>query len=176
MFKWICSLLLIGFSVTSQADFLKEIEALEASRNQRVETQNEITVRPKEKRYIMLSNGKKMDITGWQIIHFMVSNCSYCHQFNPILKNISDTTQIPVFVYSFDGKGDENFPDVFPANKAVIDTFFAELPRATPTNFLINVNTMVTLPLTQGATSYELFLKRLDDVLIYVDTNLKGIN
>ena len=117
-----------------------------------------------------------MDITDWQIIHFMASNCSYCHQFNPILKNISDTTQIPVFVYSFDGKGDENFPDVFPANKAVIDTFFAELPRATPTNFLINVNTMVTLPLTQGVTSYELFLKRLDDVLIYVDTNLKGIN
>lgn len=177
MMKWFITLLFACFSMVSQADFLKEIEALEASRTHlNVEHKTTPNNAPKPRRYITLSNGKKMDITDWQIVHFMASNCTYCHQFNPILKGISESTQIPVFTYSFDGKGDENFPDVFPTNREVINAFFAELPQATPTDFLVNVNTMVTLPLTQGVSSYERFLQRLDEVLIYVDQHLKGVN
>lgn len=127
-----------------------------------------------EKRYITLSTGKRMDISDWQIVHFMSSTCKYCQQFNPTLKQISDSTKIPVFTYSFDGKGDESFPNVFPTNQEILNEFFAELPRATPTDFLINVNTMETLPLSQGAVSYQAFLQRLDEVFIYVDRNLRG--
>lgn len=157
----------------SQADFLQKLEAIEATRNHSV-TQS-VPEKKQEKRYFTLSNGKRIDITDWQIVHFMSSTCSYCQQFNPILKQISENTHIPVFTYSFDGKGDSSFPDVFNANKDVLDNFFAELPRATPTDFIINVHTMMTLPLTQGATTYEAFIQRLDEVFMYVDQNLKGV-
>lgn len=128
-----------------------------------------------QKRFINLSNGKRMDITDWRIVHFMSSTCSYCRAFNPKLKQISEQTGIPVITYSFDGLGDEYFPMAFDANEDVLREFFAELPRATPTDFLINVNTLVTLPLTQGDTSHYAFLQRLDEVFIYVDQNLKDI-
>lgn len=169
-------IILLGLlPVISQANFLSELEALEANRSSQSNVVDTQTAQQPQKRYFRLSNGKQMDVSDWQIVHFMSSTCSYCQQFNPVLKQVSESTGFPVFAYSFDGKGDAVFPDVFTANTEVINNFFAELPRATPTDFLINVNTMVTLPLTQGATSADKFLQRLDEVLLYVDKNLKGM-
>lgn len=169
-------------SVGANASFLDELAKLESHKLEgnaqskvTQQTQQATPQKSNTRRYITLSTGKRIDITDWQIVHFMSSNCSYCKQFNPTLKQIADATEIPVFTYSFDGQGDESFPEVFPTNKEVISTFFAELPQATPTDFLINVNTMVTLPLTQGATTYNAFLQRLDEVFIYVDKNLGGV-
>jgi len=178
MIKFRIAIILLGLlPIISQANFLSELEALEANRVNQSNRAADIKAPQKnqEKRYFTLSSGKKMDVSDWQIVHFMSSTCSYCQQFNPVLKQVSETTGFPVFTYSFDGKGDIVFPDVFMANSEVVNNFFAELPRATPTDFLINVNTMVTLPLSQGATSADKFLQRLDEVLIYVDTNLTGM-
>lgn len=136
---------------------------------------DEIVQKKPIKRYIRLSNGKQVDISEWQIVHFMSSTCTYCRQFNPILKRISDDTKIPVFTYSLDGIGDEYFPNAFPATKEVMNEFFPELPQATPTDFLINVNTLITLPISQGSVNYQEFLQRLDEVFLYVDKNLEGV-
>ncbi|EQA15454.1 conjugal transfer protein TraF [Glaesserella parasuis] len=158
---------------------LEMIEALDQKKQINVQqntppNQEQVRSQPKvQKRLITLSNGKKMDISDWRIVHFMSSTCSYCRSFNPKLKQISEQTGIPVITYSFDGLGDEHFPMVFDANEDVLREFFAEIPRATPTNFIINVNTLVTLPLTQGDTSHYAFLQRLDEVFLYVDQNLK---
>ena len=171
-FKRMCILLALLPTLSQANHFLNELESLEANRGvNRAEAAPTVS-QPKEKRYFTLSTGKTVDITDWQIVHFMSSTCTYCHQLNPILKQLSESTGIPIFTYSFDGKGDNVFPDVFNANTEVVNTFFAELPRATPTDFLINVNTMVTLPLTQGLTSADKFMQRLDEVLLYVDKNL----
>lgn len=178
MIKFRIAIILLGLlPIISQANFLSELEALEANRVNQSNRSSDIKAPTKNqvKRYFTLSSGKRMDVSDWQIVHFMSSTCSYCQQFNPVLKQVSETTGFPVFTYSFDGKGDIVFPDVFMANSEVVNNFFAELPRATPTDFLINVNTMVTLPLSQGATSADKFLQRLDEVLIYVDTNLTGM-
>jgi type-F conjugative transfer system pilin assembly thiol-disulfide isomerase trbB len=177
MIKFRIAIILLGLlPIISQANFLSELEALEANRvNQSNRAADKAPPKNQVKRYFTLSSGKRMDVSDWQIVHFMSSTCSYCQQFNPVLKQVSETTGFPVFTYSFDGKGDIVFPDVFMANSEVVNNFFAELPRATPTDFLINVNTMVTLPLSQGATSADKFLQRLDEVLIYVDTNLTGM-
>lgn len=178
MIKWFLAIItMCCVSMMSFASTLDEIIQLEQFKTQK-RTQNSLDSQQRKvqsKRYISLSNGKKIDISEWQIVHFMSSNCSYCRQFNPTLKQISEDTKIPIFVYSFDGKGDEFFPTVFPTNKEVINEFFAELPQATPTNFLVNVNTLVTLPISQGVTPYQDFLHRLDEVLIYADKHLGGL-
>lgn len=159
-------------------EFLQQEEARRATQTApKQPVQNpiqSIKVKPKEKRYINLSNGKRMDISDWAIVHFMSSTCSYCRSFNPKLKQISKQTGIPVYAYSFDGVGDEHFPDVLQPTEEELSMFFAELPRATPTNFLINVNTLATIPLSQGDTSPYAFLQRLDESFLYIDKNLVG--
>ncbi|WP_170853440.1 type-F conjugative transfer system pilin assembly thiol-disulfide isomerase TrbB [Serratia marcescens] len=110
-----------------------------------------------------LRDGRSINIAQWQVVHFIRSDCPYCHQFNPVLRAVSAQLNLPVFVYSFDGKGDATFPDVLPANDTVINDFFAELPKATPTDFLVNRETLVAIPLSQGAISDEVLKQRIDE-------------
>ncbi|RPD93472.1 type-F conjugative transfer system pilin assembly thiol-disulfide isomerase TrbB [Candidatus Pantoea deserta] len=110
-----------------------------------------------------LSDGRRVDVGHWQIVHFIRSDCPYCRHFNPILKSVSGQTGIGVFVYSFDGKGDAVFPKVMPVNDGILKDFFAELPQATPTDFIINTQSLVTIPLSQGEMSEEALKQRLDE-------------
>ena len=143
--------------------------------SQQIEVKKEVAPVKKERRFITLSNGKRVDVSDWRIVHFMSSSCTYCKQFNPKLKQLSEQVGIPVVTYSFDGQGDEYFPVVFDANEDVLREFFAELPRATPTDFLINVNSLVTLPVSQGDLSQYALAQRLDETFLYIDKNLKGL-
>lgn len=113
--------------------------------------------------WFRLSDGRTLDISRWQIVHFVRSDCPYCRQFNPVLRAISEQTGLPVFTYSFDGIGDDVFPQVIPVTEAIISDFFPELPRATPTDFLLNKDTLVTIPLSQGAVSGEVLMQRIDE-------------
>ncbi|MEA5105702.1 conjugal transfer protein TraF [Pantoea sp. S18] len=110
-----------------------------------------------------LSDGRRLDVGHWQIVHFVRSDCPYCHRFNPTLKSVSEQTGIGIFVYSFDGKGDAVFPTVMPVNDGILKDFFAELPQATPTDFIINTQSLVTIPLSQGEMSEEALKQRLDE-------------
>ncbi|MBD9646393.1 type-F conjugative transfer system pilin assembly thiol-disulfide isomerase TrbB [Pantoea sp. PNT02] len=110
-----------------------------------------------------LSDGRRVDVGHWQIVHFVRSDCPYCHRFNPTLKSVSEQTGIGIFVYSFDGKGDAVFPKVMPVNDGILKDFFAELPQATPTDFIINTQSLVTIPLSQGEMSEEALKQRLDE-------------
>ena len=113
--------------------------------------------------WLKLANGKTIDIQRWQIVHFLSSQCPYCHQFNPVLKKVSDTIDINVFVYSFDGAGDAVFPS------DILNNFFAELPKVTPTDFIVNKDTLVTIPLSQGAISEEALVQRLNESFTLAD-------
>ena len=110
-----------------------------------------------------LQDGRSIDIRQWQIVHFVRSDCPYCHRFNPVLKSVAQQSGIRVFVYSFDGAGDAVFPDVAPVNDSVLKDFFAELPQATPTDFIVNTQSLVTIPLSQGEMSEEALRQRLDE-------------
>ncbi|NIF23927.1 type-F conjugative transfer system pilin assembly thiol-disulfide isomerase TrbB [Candidatus Pantoea multigeneris] len=110
-----------------------------------------------------LTDGRSVDISHWQIVHFLRSDCPYCHRFNPTLKSVAGQYGINVFVYSFDGVGDPVFPNVVPVNESILKDFFAELPQATPTDFLINTQTLVTIPLSQGEMTEEALKQRLDE-------------
>ena len=66
---------------------------------------------------------------------------------------------------TLDGQGDTAFPEALPVPPDVMQTFFPNIPVATPTTFLVNVNTLEALPLLQGATDAAGFMARMDTVL-----------
>ncbi|MCK3185093.1 hypothetical protein MZH18_22690, partial [Escherichia coli] len=49
--------------------------------------------------------------------------------------------------------------------KTIRKVRFPNIPVATPTTFLVNVNTLEALPLLQGATDAAGFMARVDTVL-----------
>ena len=124
---------------------LEMIEKLDqqklANQQQSVEVKKEEVPTKKERKFITISNGKRIDITDWRIVHFMSSTCSYCRNFNPKLKQISEQIGIPVI-----------------------------------TDFLINVNNLITLPVSQGDLSHSSLAQRLDETFLYIDKNLKGVD
>ncbi|HHD2021336.1 TPA: type-F conjugative transfer system pilin assembly thiol-disulfide isomerase TrbB, partial [Klebsiella pneumoniae] len=86
------------------ASTLDEIARLDNNKNvtktlpDRNDTQTNVVPENKPV-WLKLANGKTIDIQRWQIVHFLSSQCPYCHQFNPVLKKVSDTIGINVFVY-----------------------------------------------------------------------------
>ena len=116
-------------------------------------------------RWFRLSNGKQVNLVDWKVVLFMQGHCPYCHQFDPVLKQLARQYGFSVFPYTLDGQGDAAFPEALPAPPDVMQTFFPNIPVATPTTFLVNVNTLEALPLLQGATDAAGFMARMDTVL-----------
>lgn len=116
-------------------------------------------------RWYTLSTGQRVDLSQWKVVLFMQGRCPFCHQFDPLLKNVSEQTGLSVFAYTIDGQGDSAYPEALPAPAEVMQTFFpAPMPIATPTTFLVNVNTLDAWPIMQGASDERGFLNRLDTV------------
>lgn len=112
--------------------------------------------------WFRLSNGRQVNLADWKVVLFMQGHCPYCHQFDPILKELSAQHGFSVFSYTIDGQGDPAFPEALPAPPDVMKTFFPNIPVATPTTFLVNVNTLDAFPILQGATDAQGFMARLD--------------
>lgn len=113
----------------------------------------------------ILSNGQQVDLSQWKVVVFMQYHCPYCHQFDPLLKRLGERMGFSVFPYTLDGQGDETYPGALPAPADVVKAFFpSPMPIATPTTFLVNVNTLNTWPIMQGASDEYAFLTRLDRV------------
>ena len=154
--------LLLG-SMAAQASTWDEIAALDAAKQAPAAAAPQSA--PSHTPFI-LSDGRRVRAEDWKVVLFMQSTCSYCHQFDPLLKAISEQTGIGVFPYTLDGRGDAAFPTALTAGPDVMVEFFSSgLPIATPTTFLVNVHTMNTYPLYQGAVDQPGLLARLDDVL-----------
>lgn len=115
-------------------------------------------------RWYRLSNGKQVNLSDWKVVLFMQGHCPYCHKFDPVLKQLSGQYGFSVFSYTIDGLGDEAFPEALPAPPDVMQTFFPNIPVATPTTFLVNVNTLAAYPILQGATDAQGFMARMDTV------------
>ncbi|WP_180558362.1 type-F conjugative transfer system pilin assembly thiol-disulfide isomerase TrbB [Arsenophonus endosymbiont of Apis mellifera] len=161
--KYILSLLLLMLTLPIAANTLDEIAALEKHKTVAMNDTKQQRIAQKTKHQTFrLSTGQVLNITDWQIVHFMKSDCQYCQQFNPILNATAQQLGIPVFVYSFDGLGDSTFTNVLPVTPDVISEFFPELPQVTPTDFIVNTQTLVAIPVSQGMLSAEMFVNRLE--------------
>lgn len=127
---------------------------------------------PQPARIMTLSNGTRVNLADWTVVLFMQGHCSFCQKFDPLIKAMSQRHGFPLFVYTFDGQGDQTFPEAIPAPPDVMRTFFPGLPVASPTTFLVNVHTLATYPIIQGAADEAAFMARLDTVL--QDATRKG--
>lgn len=163
---------LVGTSGQATGSTWEDIAAIEAAKQQRHST-NDIASRSAPAfnatpvaHWYTLRDGQRVNLANWTLVLFLQSTCSYCQQFNPVLAQYSKDTGLRVSPFSLDGKGDASFPDVMQATPEVMVEFFGNgLPIATPTTFLVNVNTMATFPLLQGAVDRQGLVSRIDDVL-----------
>ncbi|HGJ5904897.1 MAG TPA: conjugal transfer protein TraF [Arsenophonus apicola] len=161
--KTLFTFFVLLFVIPANAAVVDEIAALEKHKTEPGNNPTQPRTAPKVKsQTFRLSTGQVLNITDWQIVHFMKSDCQYCQQFNPILNATAQQLGIPVFVYSFDGLGDSTFRNVLPVTPDVIGEFFPELPQVTPTDFIVNTQTLVAIPVSQGMLSAEMFVNRLE--------------
>lgn len=166
----LCSIPLLLLSLQGMASTKAEIEALynpsgilRPSETTTGDTAARAVAKtPPVARWMRLSNGQQINLADWKVVLFMQGQCPYCHQFDPVLKGISQRTGLSVLAYTIDGNGDAAYPEALPAPEEVMRTFFPGLPVATPTTFLVNVNTLDAWPLLQGATDEGSFMARLD--------------
>ena len=163
--------LLLALSGMAQAGTLDEVRSLwdpqgisGASSASRKDGAPRAVTPVSQPRWFRISNGRQVDLRDWKVVLFMQGKCPYCHKFDPVLKQLAGQYGFSVFPYTIDGQGDEAFPEALPVPPEVMQTFFPNIPVATPTTFLVNVNTLAAYPLLQGATDAQGFMERVDTV------------
>lgn len=121
-----------------------------------------------------LTDGRTVNLSDYAIVVFMQRGCQYSARFDPVLKAWALQTGIKVYPYTLDGYGDSAFPVALIPRKAganepiagEILTFFGNgLPIATPTTFMVNVNTNTAYPLYQGVTDAGTIGQRLAQMI-----------
>ncbi len=103
-----------------------------------------------------LPDGRRANMKDYAVVLFMQAHCQYSAKFDPLLKGWADEHAIRVYPYTLDGGGDVSYPTPMIPRKIdpkspiadEIVTFFGNgLPIATPTAFMVNVNTLKAYPL-----------------------------
>lgn len=121
-----------------------------------------------------LTDGRRVNLNDYAVVVFMQRGCQYSAKFDPKLKAWADETGMKVYPYTLDGYGDTSFPVALIPRKAgpnepiagEILTFFGNgLPIATPTTFMVNVNTNMAYPLYQGDTDMGTVSQRLAQMI-----------
>lgn len=170
----------------ARASVLDEIQRLEAHKSvgnsaRPVQPASVGTSPPPAKTPVMwrLPDGSQVNLRNYKIVLFMQSGCQYCHQFDPLLKSLSEQMGLSVFAYTLDGRGDASFPDAIPAPSAVIQDLFSTMKPVTPAAFLVEVNTLRTLPLLYGMVDGQTLSQRVNEALMLseqarVSTQVKG--
>ncbi|MGC7959805.1 type-F conjugative transfer system pilin assembly thiol-disulfide isomerase TrbB [Salmonella enterica] len=118
-----------------------------------------------ERRDYRLPDGRVVNLKNYKLVLFMQSRCGYCRQFDPLLKRVTTQMGLDVFPYTLDGMGDTSFPDAIPATEAVIRDMWSNMRPVTPAAFLVEVNTLKTLPLLYGIVDEQTLRQRIDEAL-----------
>ena len=160
-YKTCMATLLLILPALAQAGVREELMALEAAKKSSpVMASAGVTSAVNLPESLMaLPDGRRANMKDYAVVLFMQSHCQYSAKFDPLLKGWADQHNIRVYPYTLDGGGDAAYPvPMIPRksnpNAPIADeivTFFGNgLPIATPTAFVVNVNTLKAYPLTQG--------------------------
>lgn len=129
---------------------------------------------PKAPRFMTLTDGRTVNLNDYAIVVFMQHSCPHSAKFDPLLREWTDKEGIKVYPYTLDGYGDVSFPVALIPRKSgpnepiagEILTFFGNgLPIATPTTFLVNVNSNMAYPLYQGETDMNTLSQRVGQMI-----------
>jgi len=162
--------LLLTLPVLAQAGVREELMALEAAKAAEPVALNTAAPAPVPAKLMALPDGRQANMKDYAVVVFMQAHCQYSAKFDPLLKGWADEHDIRVYPYTLDGGGDSAFPvPMIPRktdpNAPIADeivTFFGNgLPIATPTAFMVNVNTLKAYPLTQGVMDIPVLESRM---------------
>ncbi|WP_313681275.1 F-type conjugal transfer protein TrbB [Pseudescherichia sp.] len=151
--------LILLLPLLANAGTREEIAALEAGKATAAASQTLPSVQAAPVNLMSLPDGRQVNMKDYAVVLFMQSHCQYSAKFDPTLKGWADQHGIRVYPYTLDGGGDVAYPTPLVPRKTdpaapladEIITFFGNgLPIATPTAFVVNVNTLEAYPLTQG--------------------------
>ena len=161
----------------AQAGVREELLALEAAKTGAPVTFATDPVAPvvaPPESLMALPDGRRANMKDYAVVVFMQAHCQYSAKFDPLLKGWADEHAIKVYPYTLDGGGDVSFPTPMVPRKSdlkspiadEIVTFFGNgLPIATPTAFVVNVNTLKAYPLTQGVMDIPALESRMASLI-----------
>lgn len=164
-------LLIAAGAQASTLEELRQLEAHKTTPGKASQVQTAVTssspVAPAvpERRDYRLPDGRVVNLKNYKLVLFMQSRCGYCQQFDPLLKRVTAQMGLDVFPYTLDGMGDASFPDAIPATEAVIRDMWSNMRPVTPAAFLVEVNTLKTLPLLYGIVDERTLRQRIDEGL-----------
>mgnify|MGYP001115274995 FL=1 len=177
-FKTGLTALLLSLPLLANAGAREELMALEASKTNSSADATAITAStipvPAPASLMALPDGRRANMKDYAVVLFMQAHCQYSAKFDPLLKGWADEHAIKVYPYILDGGGDISFPTPMIPRKSdlkspiadEIVTFFGNgLPIATPTAFMVNVNTLKAYPLTQGVMDIPALESRMASLI-----------
>ncbi len=154
---------------------LMELEATKTASSADAAAINASTIPvPAPASLMALPDGRRANMKDYAVVLFMQAHCQYSAKFDPLLKGWADEHDIRVYPYTLDGGGDVSYPTPMIPRKTdlkspiadEIVTFFGNgLPIATPTAFMVNVNTLKAYPLTQGVMDIPALESRMASLI-----------
>ncbi|NTZ41344.1 conjugal transfer protein TrbB [Enterobacter sp. JMULE2] len=166
--------LLLSLPLLASAGAREELMALEATKTAQSADAAAITASPAPASLMALPDGRRANMKDYAVVLFMQAHCEFSAKFDPLLKGWADEHAIKVYPYTLDGGGDVSFPTPMVPRKSdlkspiadEIVTFFGNgLPIATPTAFVVNVNTLKAYPLTQGVMDIPALESRMASLI-----------
>ncbi|EOY8407259.1 F-type conjugal transfer protein TrbB [Enterobacter asburiae] len=172
------ALLLTTLPLLANAGAREELMALEATKTASSADAPAINAStipvPAPASLMALPDGRRANMKDYAVVLFMQAHCQYSAKFDPLLKGWADEHDIRVYPYTLDGGGDVSYPTPMIPRKTdlkspiadEIVTFFGNgLPIATPTAFMVNVNTLKAYPLTQGVMDIPALESRMASLI-----------
>ncbi|CAH3935937.1 Conjugal transfer protein [Enterobacter kobei] len=170
--------LLLTLPLLANAGAREELMALEATKTASSADAAAINAStipvPAPASLMALPDGRRANMKDYAVVLFMQAHCQYSAKFDPLLKGWADEHDIRVYPYTLDGGGDVSYPTPMIPRKTdlkspiadEIVTFFGNgLPIATPTAFMVNVNTLKAYPLTQGVMDIPALESRMASLI-----------
>ncbi len=110
-------------------------------------------------------------------VFFFASTCPYCHQFSPVLSQVSKKLGARVLPLSFDNQPLPEFQEALPASSDWTTVAFQNASIHYPALFIANPTTEKLYPVSIGSLSEMELMTRIDElipkIMAYENTGAK---
>ena len=103
------------------------------------------------------------------LVFFFSSQCPYCQQFAPVIKEWSTQRHAPLLALSFDNQPVAGIPEFMPVTTGWINDAYAGRPITYPAVFIVNQTSHLLYPVAYGAMSSLELEQRLTEIKAKID-------
>lgn len=106
---------------------------------------------------------------GYALVLFYESTCPHCQRFLPIVADVVNTYGLKIYPFTMNGGTLPSFANnTIPANDTIVNNFFQGASPVVPALYLVNVNTMDYMPLSQGEESEATLVQQLHTAAVHL--------